>query len=276
MPLADQLNAGIVHGVINNKQLDAPSREKGGIRDSGPPSNNAPTGSPVARSRDRAAAWRADMAKAASYLYQRTTTPEQHAEIDATYQEALAEGPDFARYHRGSEFRNPPRVNTDRNHLARLMFMADTIERKSWAVRAKGKHGGALGRSALAVFRVLLFVVTKREGCLYPSLETLARLARMSKPTVVTAIARLVLMGFLTVYRRIKRIRTPLGIRVVQDSNCYEYHPPTGLGALGWAIWRSPSESNKSPARTGIDSERSGRQEIERVIRRYPLSNRAG
>jgi hypothetical protein len=36
-----------------------------------------------------------------------------------------------------------------RNHLARLMFMADTIERKSYAVRAKGKHGGALGRSAL-------------------------------------------------------------------------------------------------------------------------------
>jgi hypothetical protein len=55
----------------------------------------------------------------------------------------------------------------------------------------------------------------------------------MSKPTVVTAIGRLVLMGFLTVYRRIKRIRTPLGIRVVQDSNAYEYHPPTGLGALG-------------------------------------------
>ena len=118
------------------------------------------------------------------------------------------------------------------------MFMADTIERKSYAVREKGKHGGTLGRSALTVLRVLLFVVQKREGCLYPSLETIAKLARMSKPTVIKAITTLVLMGFLTVYRRCKRIMTPLGIRVCQDSNCYEYHPPTGLGALGWAIWK--------------------------------------
>jgi hypothetical protein len=77
----------------------------------------------------------------------------------------------------------------------------------------------------------------------------------MSKPTVIKAIARLVLMGFLTVYRRCKRIRTPLGIRVVQDSNAYEYHPPTGLGALGWAIWR-PSESKNLPPRSVQDSER--------------------
>jgi hypothetical protein len=129
-------------------------------------------------------------------------------------------------------------VNTDRNHLARLMFMVDTIERKSWAIRQKGKHGGAFGRSALMVFRVLLFVVSKRNGCLYPSLETIATLARMSKQTAVTAIKRLVLMGFLTVHRRIKRIRTSWGIKVVQDSNAYEYHPPTGLGALAWAIWQ--------------------------------------
>lgn len=200
------------------------------------------------RSRDRAAAWRNDLARAVGYYFERATTPEQRIELEGAYAEALAAGPDFARYHRGSEFRNPPRICTDRNFLARLMFMADVIERKTWATREKGKHGGALGRSALTVFRVLLFVVSKREGCLYPTLETLARLARMSKPTVVAAIKRLVLLGFLTVYRRCKRIRTPLGIRVVQDSNAYEYHPPTGLGALGWSIWRPGSESkNFSP-----------------------------
>src|SRR5207249_983801 len=116
---------------------------------------------PMPRCRDRAAAWSADMAKAASYFY-RITPAEQHAEIDVAYQKALAAGPDFSRYHRGSEFRHAPRVNTDRNHLARLMFMADTIERKSYAVRAKGKHGGTLGRSALMVLRVLLFVVSKK------------------------------------------------------------------------------------------------------------------
>lgn len=205
------------------------------------------------RSRDRAATWRAGMAKAADYYYRQITHPEDRAELDAAYAAALAEGPDFTRYHRGSEFREPPKVNTDRNHLTRLMFQAELIERKSWAVREKGKHGGVLGRSALTVFRVLLFVVSKREGCLYPSLETLARLARMSKPTVCKAIATLTLMGFLTVYRRIKRVRTPLGIKVVQDSNAYEYHPPVGLGALGWQLWRG-SESTNLPPRVGIAS----------------------
>jgi hypothetical protein len=178
------------------------------------------------------------MAKAAGYFYQRASTPEQRAQVDVAYQEALAAGPDFTRYHRGSEFRHPPRVNTDRNFIARIMFMADVIERKSWAVKQKGKHGGALGRSALMVLRVMLFVVSKKDGGLYPSLETIAKLARMSKPTVIKAIATLVLMGFLTVYRRIKRITTPLGLRVVQDSNAYTYDMPGGLGALAWAIWR--------------------------------------
>jgi hypothetical protein len=65
---------------------------------------------------------------------------------------------------------------------------------------------------ALMVLLVLLFVVQKREGCLYPSLETIGKLARMSKPTVVKAIGTLVLLGFLTVYRRIKvRVLTAHG-----------------------------------------------------------------
>jgi hypothetical protein len=51
----------------------------------------------------------------------------------------LAEGPDFTEHHCGSEFRDPPMV-------ARILFV---IERKSWVVWKKGKHGGTLGRSAL-------------------------------------------------------------------------------------------------------------------------------
>ena len=199
---------------------------------------------PQPRCRDRAAAWRTDTAKSARYYLEKATTPEQRAALEAAHTEAVAEGPDFTRYHRGSDFRQPPRVNTDRNALARIMFMADTIERKSWAIRPKGKHGGVLGRSALTVLRTLLFVVSKRDGCLFPSLETIARLARMSVPTAVKAIATLTLMGFLTVYRRIKRIRTPLGIKTVQDSNCYDYHPPTGLGALSWALWKPQTKAN--------------------------------
>src|SRR4051812_40507414 len=95
---------------------DEPNLEKGGMSDSAPPSQNAPAGFSVARPeaakaenrktrcRDRAAAWSANMAKAASYYY-RITPAEQHAEIDAAYQQALTAGPDFTRYHLGSEFR---------------------------------------------------------------------------------------------------------------------------------------------------------------------------
>ena len=134
-------------------------------------------------------------------------------------------------------------VCTDRNFLTRVWFVALTLERKTWASREKGKHGGALGRSALELLRTLLFVVSKGEGKLYPSLDELARLARMSRQTVISAIERLKSLGFITVHRRIKRIRTSLGLRVVQDSNAYVYDLPTGLGALGWAtICRSESK----------------------------------
>lgn len=202
------------------------------------------------RSNDRAARWRRDVARAASYFLDRASTPESRAEIEAAYEAALAEGPDFCRYRRGSQFMEAPQVTTDRNVLARIAFLADALERRTWAVRAKGKHGGVLGRSGLTVLRVLLFVVSRREGRLYPSLETLARLARMSVPTVVSALKRLAIFGFVTVYRRIKRIRTALGIKVVQDSNAYTTGLPSPLGALG------TSDLNKLPPRTGIDSER--------------------
>ena len=123
------------------------------------------------------------------------------------------------------------------------------IERKSWAARAKGKHGGSLGPVAIEVLRTLLFVIKKVDGRLYPSYEALAKLSRKSKQAVVTAIKVLELMGFLTVHRRAKRVQTPIGIRVVQDSNAYEFHLPSkGLGALAMALFCPHSEYTKLDA----------------------------
>jgi hypothetical protein len=54
-------------------------------------------------------------------------------------------------------------------------------------------------------------------------------------------------MGFVTVHKRIKRIQTPLGARVVQDSNAYEFHfPKTGLGALAMAVFCGRSSESKN------------------------------
>jgi hypothetical protein len=184
--------------------------------------------------------------------------------IQESLEREIQKGPDFTRCRRGSDFRQPPKVNTDRNFLARLMFMADMIERKTWRGRARGKHEGTLGRSALTLLRVLLFVVNKKDGYLAPSYDTLARLARMSRRTVVTAMGVLETMGVVTIHRRIKRVQTPFGIKVVQDANAYEYHLPKGLGTVAWAIFGPPSECKNTPARNIIDRKKEGVAEIDR------------
>jgi hypothetical protein len=153
----------------------------------------------------------------------------------------LEAGPDFGRCHRGSDFRSPPKVNTDRNFVARLMFIARTIERNSWAGRAKGKP-------ALRLLEILLFVANKRGCCLTPCYDTLARLTCMSRHAIVTAMGVLEHMGFVTIHRRIKRIHTPFGVKVVQDSNAYEFHLPKGFGLLAWSIFGPRSGCNKCPA----------------------------
>jgi hypothetical protein len=208
---------------------------------------DAPDVATPVRQKQRAADWHSQAYRRAAELRSRYGQSEQ---IDQALADELARGPDFARCHRGSLFKEPPKNNLDRNFLARLWFVAQTIERKSWACKKKGKHGGTLGRAALEVLRALLFVIKKIGGKLFPSIETLAMLCRMSKQTVITALKVLERMGFITAHKRIKRIQTPLGARVVQDSNAYEFHfPKTGLGKLAMAVFcgRS-SESNKSDA----------------------------
>jgi hypothetical protein len=51
-----------------------------------------------------------------------------------------------------------------------------------------------------------------------------------------------------TVHRRIKRIRTALGFKVVQDTNAYTIQEPKGLGALAASIFKRASESKKCSA----------------------------
>lgn len=154
------------------------------------------------------------------------------------------------KFRRGSLFKAPPKNNVDRNYVARLWFVAKMVEQKSWNCRAKGKHGGSIGVVGIEVFRTLLYVIKKVDGRLYPSLETIAVLSRKSKQAVCQALKVLEHMGFLTIHKRVKRVQTPYGARVVQDSNAYEFHlPAKGLGALAMAVFcPRPSESTKLDA----------------------------
>jgi hypothetical protein len=213
---------------------------------------DAPGEPRIIRNRDRAASWHSDVRRAASDAHEQYRAPAE--EINTALAEAIAEGPDFARCHRGSDFRAPPRVNTDRNYIDRLMFMARMIERKSCAVRKKGKHGGTLGKTALRLIEIMIFVANKSAGYLAPSYDTLARLTCMSRRAIVTAMRVLVSMGFVTIHRRIKRVQTAFGPKVVQDTNAYEYHlPAKRLGAWAWRIFGAGSECKSRPAREIIE-----------------------
>jgi hypothetical protein len=167
------------------------------------------------------------LTRAWAFLRERARSEADAEALDQELERQLAEGP---RYHRGSEFIDVPRINCDRNFLAKVLFIARAIERGSYKVRAKGKHGGALGRSALAILEVLINMAQARQGRVAPGYEAMAAIARMSRRTVITAVDVLESMGLITVIRRIKRIKTALGFKTVQDCNAFDIHPPELAG----------------------------------------------
>ena len=56
-------------------------------------------------------------------------------------------------YHRGSRFGDPERRKLDRNLVARILFLAEALDRRT---RGKGQHGGLLKAKGLDVLRALL------------------------------------------------------------------------------------------------------------------------
>jgi hypothetical protein len=206
------------------------------------------------RARDRAAQWRAETAKAYGYAASRIRDPQALAALDKAFAEAMEEGPDFTRYRRGSDFAPPPRISMDRNALVRLRFKLHAIFKGSWAVKEKGKHCGVIQRTTLAVFDALLGLALKH-GQVFPSLVGLAAIAKVSKNTVIAALKELQEFGFVTVHRRLKRVKTALGFRTVQDTNAYSLSEPSGWGAMALKLFgglfrkRDTTESNKWAAR---------------------------
>jgi hypothetical protein len=165
---------------------------------------------------------RKQLAAAWEFMRRQARTEEEKAELDQELERQLAEGP---RYHRGSRFTDAPHVNTDRNFLSRVLFLARALESRSYKERAKGAHGGVLGRSALNVLELLINFAKKR-GKVAPGYVALAVMARVCRDTVMTAIAALERWGFVTVVRRLKKVRTALGAKIVQDTCAFDLHPP--------------------------------------------------
>lgn len=206
-------------------------RERG---DSAPDST---TGTEIRATR-QAAAWRAQIARAYAYQLSRAATEGQREALERSYQETLEAGPDFARIHKDSAFATPPVKPYNAREAQEIMRQARAIERGTYATREKGQHGGVIGKSALRVLEVMLFVLWPicRRG-MFPSVAHIADKAQLSPRTVHTALSVLKLMGFVTAIRRMKRVASALGQRQEQDTNAYTLHLPKGWGAIGAALF---------------------------------------
>jgi hypothetical protein len=113
----------------------------------------------------------------------------------------------------------------DRNQRAKLLAIAESIERRT---KSKGRKSGLLGLTGLQVLRVLLLKFHNSvHGLCCPSIEKLREVTGFCKQTVVKAIRALEAVGILKVTRRlVKRMVERNGVMVratVQASNLYAF-----------------------------------------------------
>jgi hypothetical protein len=203
-------------------------------------------GPPPVRSTRKAEAWTGALYRAHAYVSARLH-PGDRPELDALLERTVQAGPDFLKVRWNATFAPVPIVAYSREVAVEIMRQAREIERETYASRAKGAHGGALGVSALRLLEWFVFTLWPRAIYgMVPSIAFIASAdgARMSRPTVVEGMKRLEAFGFLTITRRRKRVPTALGIKQVQDTNAYVLGLAKGLGALALAAFsKKPKES---------------------------------
>jgi hypothetical protein len=131
------------------------------------------------------------------------TLPLTKAALDAEHERLRTQGPDFTGYHTGSDFREPPAHSLTREDRIKILATFDGI-RAGLYKHCRQERGQAVSKNYREVLGVLLSFAVKHRR-VFPSLETIARMAMVSKQTVVNAIAWLALYGFLDKLRRIMR-----------------------------------------------------------------------
>jgi hypothetical protein len=116
----------------------------------------------------------------------------------------------------------------------RLFHRARDFDRQT---KAKGKHGGALGHTALQVLHALLFdFLNYTSGRLDPSYAAIARKANLCQRAVATALTRLRAAGVLNWVRRCAEGRQADGrFMLQQETNAYAVLPSSQ-----WLGYRPP------------------------------------
>ena len=131
-------------------------------------------------------------------------------------------------YHRGSRFGEPERRKLDRNLVARILYLAEALERRT---RGKGQHGGLLKAKGLDVLRALLRgFYSYRTGECFPSWDAIAEAAGCCRETVRRKLRVLEQLGIIETVRRkvvtsftsrVERLRVDFA---VQTSNSYVFN----------------------------------------------------
>jgi hypothetical protein len=131
-------------------------------------------------------------------------------------------------YHRSSRFGDPERRRLDRNLVARILWLAEALDRRT---RGKGQHGGLLKAKGLDVLRALLRgFYSYRDGTCFPSWEAIAEAAGCCRETVRAKLRILEQLGIIETVRRkvvasftsrVQRVRVDFA---VQTSNSYVFN----------------------------------------------------
>ena len=217
--------------------------------------------------------WRQGIDRA-YYSLSARTSPDQQAKLDIFYASEIAGGPGYAKVRRNAVFGKADVVAYSAAAAAAVMKQARQIENGTYSSRAKGKHGGCLGRAAMAVLEFMLFVQWPRSHYgMSPSIAHIAKGARLSRSTACEALKTLELHGFLKITRRRKIIQTVFGPKIVQDTNGYQLQQVAGLGAMALELTARGSESNRPTAKEIIidflcEKEKSCNQE-KKLVRDY-------
>jgi hypothetical protein len=130
------------------------------------------------------------------------------------------------RFRRGARFATEWRFTPpDRNQRARIMHLAETLERKT---KPEGKKNGALhGPYGLQVLRTLLFgFMNAKTGRCDPSYSDLEERTGFSRDTIADCLHDLEASGILLIMRRMVRVVIN-GVRMPrQITNAYAFGEP--------------------------------------------------
>jgi hypothetical protein len=191
------------------------------------------------------------------------------------------------RFRAGAVFADARAVSTplDRNQQAKILYVADQLERRT---KLPGKHNGCLGAIGLSVLRALLLrCFNRRTGLCCPSYVALQSITGLCRASIAAALARLEASGIVKIVRRL--VRKPM-VRVspttgfqevitatLQDTNCYSFSGephPIPLPASAAKVRPFPVQRVAPPAQRSLPFEPSlnPREETDQVIKiRGPL-----